>query len=182
MVIPTFATRRLILREITTNDYENYGKHFIDYEVVRWLASVVPWPYPKNGVQYYIEHEIVPHLGKSKWLWGIFLKTSPDELIGAIELRRAGTPDNRGFWLGKKFWRQGIMSEALTPITDYAFNTLAFEKLILTNAVSNHASHQIKNKMGAQLLYTESGEFVDPMLNQREIWELSKDGWQQYKG
>ena len=133
MVIPTFATRRLILREITTNDYENYGKHFIDYEVVRWLASVVPWPYPKNGVQYYIEHEIVPHLGKSKWLWGIFLKTSPDELIGAIELRRAGTPDNRGYWLGKKFWRQGIMSEALTPITDYAFNTLAFEKLIPPN-------------------------------------------------
>ena len=36
--------------------------------------------------------------------------------------------------------------------------------------------------MGTQLLYTESGEFVDPILNQREIWELSKDGWQQYKG
>lgn len=74
------------------------------------------------------------------------------------------------------------MSEALTPITDYAFTTLAFEKLILTNAVGNQASHQIKNKMGAHLLYIESGEFVDPILSQREIWELSKDGWQPYKG
>lgn len=63
--------------------------------------------------------------------WGMCLKSAPDELIGVTWLKRKGRPSNRGFWLGRKFWRQGIMTEALKPVTDYAFDVLGFEKLVL---------------------------------------------------
>lgn len=75
-------------------------------------------------------------------------------MIGAVELRRKGS-DNRGFWLGKIFWGQGIMTEALVPITNYGFDILGFEKMILTNAVENRSSHRIKEKSGARLLYID---------------------------
>lgn len=181
MLIPTFTTNRLILKEITHNDYGSYTEHFVDYEVMRHLAAVIPWPYPEHGVRDYIEQDINPYLGKNKWLWGIFLKGFPSELIGAIELRLIGNPDNRGFWLGRKFWGQGIMSEALIPITDYTFSTLGFQELILTNAVGNQASHKIKLKMGAHLLYTESAKFVDPKIDLREVWGFSKDNWKKFQ-
>ena len=48
----------------------------------------------------------------------MFLKTNPNELIGAVDLYRDGKPENRGFWLGKPFWKQGIMTEAVTVIMD----------------------------------------------------------------
>lgn len=73
------------------------------------------------------------------------------------------------------------MSEALIPITDYAFSTLGFQELILTNAVGNQASHKIKLKMGAHLLRTESAKFVDPKIDLREVWCFSKDDWKKFQ-
>ncbi len=178
MNLPTFTTSRLILRAINENDYSSYEKYFNDYDVIRFLVKTVPWPYPKNGVKDYIEQQIFPYLGNDRWLWGIFLKALPHELIGAIELRRIANPDNRGFWLGKHFWGKGIMTEALAPITEYAFDILGFEKMIFTNAVGNRASRRLKEKMSARFLYREAAEFVDPSLKEHEVWELSKKDWQ----
>lgn len=177
MKIPTFTTTRLVLKEITDNDFASYEKHFIDYEVIRYLTATIPWPYPNGGFKDYFERTIKPHLGKDKWLWGIFLKSSPHELIGAIELRRKEEPDNRGFWLGRHFWGRGIMTEALVPITNYAFNALNFDKLTLTNATGNHSSHRIKEKTGARFLYNKPAEFVDPEFKEHEVWELTKKSW-----
>ena len=38
------------------------------------------------------------------------------------------------------------MTEAVKPITDYAFDVLGFEKLVLANAVGNSASRRMKWK------------------------------------
>ena len=40
--LPIFTTERLILREVTEADAPAYEKHFVDYEVISQLASVVP--------------------------------------------------------------------------------------------------------------------------------------------
>ena len=42
----TFETERLILKPITKQDIASYQKNFADYEVIRFLAATVPWPYP----------------------------------------------------------------------------------------------------------------------------------------
>ena len=181
MIIPEFETQRLILREITEADVPSYEKHFVDYEVISQLNDAVPWPYPKGGVLEYIRTQIIPHQGSDRWVWAISLKQFPDEVIGAIELRRKGEPDNRGFWLAKKNWGQGIMTEAVMPVLEYAFDSLGFEKLIFSNAVGNKRSHRIKEKTGATLLYTEPAKFVSPDYTEREIWELSKDKWRAFK-
>ncbi len=115
--VPIFQTERLILREITEGDVEAYQKYFVDYDVISHLSSAVPWPYPKDGIINYIHTEILAKQGIDDWFWGISLKDNPEELIGGISLWRKGIPENRGFWLGKKFWGKGIMTEAVIPIT-----------------------------------------------------------------
>ena len=174
---PTFRTKRLILREITEADALSYERNFATYDVIGQLAKAVPWPYPKGGILEYIRTEILPKQGKGKWVWGIALKDNPSNIIGTIDLWREGKPENRGFWLGKKFWGQGIMTEAVTPIMDYAFDALGFEKLTFANASGNSRSRRIKEKTGAKLIRMEPAEFVNPDYTQREVWELTKQEW-----
>ncbi len=76
----------------------------MDYEIIRFLSAKVPWPYPDNGVEDFFLNEILPNQGETRWVWGIFLKEAPNELIGAVDLWQHASPENRGFWLGKKFW------------------------------------------------------------------------------
>lgn len=177
MALPVFETERLILKEVTLEHAKDYQTHFNDYEVISQLAAQVPWPYPENGAQYFIENIILRNQGKDRWIWGIFLKTNPNELIGAIDLWRDGIPEHRGFWLGRKFWGQGLMTEAVAPITDYAFQKLGFEKLILSNAVGNTRSRRVKEKAGALLIGTRPTKFVDPKYQEAETWELTKENW-----
>ena len=178
MNFPTFTTERLILQEVTAEDIPAYQKHFVDYEVIRHLAATAPWPYPDDGVATFLSEFIFPNQGNNRWMWGIFLKTNPEELIGAIELWRPGKPENRGFWLGREYWNQGIMSEAVLPILDYAFTELGFEKLVFSNARGNLKSRRIKEKTGAKFLRTAPAEFVDKAYDEQELWELTREDWQ----
>jgi len=179
--LPIFETTRLILRDVTERDAPANERHFIDYEVIGTMSHIVPWPYPKKGVLEYIRAAVIPNQCKDQWVWGICLKSAPEEVIGAIWLKRKGTPSNRGFWLGKKFWRQGIMTEAVKPVMDYAFDVLGFEKLVLANAVGNPASRRFKDKSGAVFLRTEPAIYVNPRYTEREVWELTKDSWKAFK-
>lgn len=177
MDLPIFETKRLILKGITLADTDAYNKHFVDYEVIQHLSDQVPWPYPNDGVKLFIENFILPQQGKERWMWGIFLKTNPQELIGGVDLWKHGKPENRGFWLGKKFWGQGIMTEAVKPIMDYAFDVLGFEKMTLSNAVGNIRSRRVKEKTGAKLIGTKESKFVSSNYSESEIWEITKENW-----
>lgn len=177
MPIPEFTTKRLTLRGVRESDAPCYTEQFVDYEVIRNLSAVVPWPYPPDGVMEYIQRTILPNQGNNRWTWGIFLKERPERLIGAIELWRPGSPENRGFWLGRAYWGQGLMTEAVVPVMDYAFDTLGFDVLVFSNARGNSRSRRIKEKTGARLVRTEPAGFVDPAFKEREVWELSKAEW-----
>jgi RimJ/RimL family protein N-acetyltransferase len=92
MLIPIFETARLILRGVTAADAPAYEKHFVDWVVISHLGQVVPWPYPPGGVRTYIETAILPKQGKDKWVWGIFRKQDPMEIIGVVDLWRPHAP------------------------------------------------------------------------------------------
>lgn len=181
MQLPTFVTERLILRAVTEADASSYERHFVDYDVISQLAAGVPWPYPQGGVLSWIQTHILPNQGHHLWVWGLFLKEAPTVLIGCIELLRVGKPDNRGFWLGQPYWGQGLMTEAIVPITNYAFDHLGFTILVFANAVGNTRSRRVKEKTGARFVRTEPAQFVNAACREREIWELTRDDWSAFK-
>lgn len=176
-LIPSFNTERLHLRPLTISDIPAYEKHFIDYEVIRYLSSAVPWPYPAGGVEWFLKNLIIPNQGKDRWAWAINLRERPTELIGVIDLFRKGQPENRGFWLGRAFWGKGYMTEAIAPINQFAFETLGFDRLLFSNAVGNTRSRRIKEKTGARFVGYREAQFVDPAFKQAETWELTREAY-----
>jgi RimJ/RimL family protein N-acetyltransferase len=174
--IPVLLTRRLELRRVTEADIADYRRHFVDYEVIRHLAHVVPWPYPEDGVAVFVRETLALCDGKASWNWGLHLRDG-DEMIGVINLWRNGKPEHRGFWLGRAFWGQGYMTEAVAAVNDFAFDTAGFEELVFANALGNERSRNVKLRTGATLIGVEPAKFVDPAYAHHEIWKLTRAEW-----
>lgn len=177
MFLPTFHTDRLILKPVSILDYQSYQKYFANYNIIGHLSNRVPWPYPDNGAYVYLSKFVVPNQGKDFWMWGIFLKTNPSELIGAVDFYGGRHLNNRSFWLGEIFWGQGLMTEVIVPLTDYAFNALGFSELQLSNALGNERSRAIKLKQGAKFLGITDCAHVNPLFTKSERWLLLKYDW-----
>jgi RimJ/RimL family protein N-acetyltransferase len=92
----------------------------------------------------------------------------------------SGGDDNRGFWLGRQWQGQGLMTEACVAVTDFWFETLRFPVLRVTKAVANAASRRISEKQKMRLVGTEERDYVSGRL-QAEIWEITVDEWRSHR-
>jgi RimJ/RimL family protein N-acetyltransferase len=169
-------TRRLILRPLEIQDAPQIQALLPHWEIVRYLGSTFPWPYPPDGALTYIRDVALPAMGRTEcWIWTLRLKTSPAQIIGAITLRKS-EDKNRGFWLGLPWQRQGLMSEASQAVTDYWFDVLGFAVLRVPKAIANEASRRISVNSGMRVIATFERDFVGGRFA-AELWEITADEW-----
>ena len=169
-------TSRLFLRPLEIADAQQAQLLFPHWEIVRFLANVVPWPYPPNGAYTYYRDSVLPAMERGEsWHWTLRLKTQPDKMIGSIALMK-GEKNNRGFWLGLPWQRQGLMTEACEAATDFWFNTLKFPVLRAPKAVVNVASRRISEKSSMRIVAREERDYVSGRLP-TEIWEITAEEW-----
>jgi RimJ/RimL family protein N-acetyltransferase len=175
-MIPTLETRRLWLRPLELADAEQTQRIFPEWEVVRYLAARVPWPYPPDGATTFYRDVALPAMERGEaWHWSLRLKENPEQVIGNITLRR-GDDKNRGFWLGLPWQGQGLMSEAAAAVTDYWFDVLKFPRMRVPKAANNLASRRISEKQGMRLVGTTEQDYVCGRLT-AEIWEITAEEW-----
>ena len=174
--IPDLTTPRLILRPIVLADAEAIQRLFPRIEVVRFLSSRVPWPYPADGALRFIRDVVLPGMASgNQWHWSIRPLSSPEQLIGSINLRES--PDeNRGFWLDPAWQRRGLMTEASDAVTDYWFGPLQRPVLRVAKAIDNNASRRISEVAGMRIIVTEQRDYVTGRLPS-EIWEMTSEEW-----
>lgn len=179
-MVPTLETPRLVLRPLELADAEHVQILFPHWEIVRYLRKIVPWPYPPDGAHTWYRDFALPAMERGEeWHWTLRPKDSPTCMIGSISLMRQEN-DNRGFWLGLPWQRQGFMTEACEAVTDYWFDVLKFSVLRVPKAVPNIASRRISEKTGMRIVATEEREYVSGSF-QSEIWEITAEEWQARK-
>lgn len=177
---PTLETPRLILRPLELSDAAQTQLLFPHWEIVRYLRKIVPWPYPSDGAYTYYRDVVLPGVTRGgEWAWTLRLKSAPDQLIGAISLFRSET-DNRGFWLGLPWHRQGLMTEACDAVTDHWFEVLKFQVLRVPKAIANAGSRRISENQGMRVIGREDRDYVSGRLPS-EIWEITAEEWRQRK-
>ena len=154
-------------------------RHFNNWNIVKNLASVVPWPYPDDGAETFIKQQLEKiAAGEEIYQWVLVLRSGDGEAIGNIRfIPRADNPKgNRGFWLAEPYWNQGLMTEAIAAVNDFAFQTLGIESFHVCNAASNAASRRVKQKTGAEFV----GYIELPHHNgqsQAERWIVRRESW-----
>jgi ribosomal-protein-alanine N-acetyltransferase len=175
---PVLETARLVLRPIEMGDVEQIQALFPQWEIVRYLANVVPWPYPADGALTHYRDVALPAIERGElWAWNLRLKNAPDKIIGSISLQK-NDDNNRGFWILPEFRRQGLMTEAVNAVTDLWFDVLGFPVLRLPKAAENAGSRRISEKCGMRIVATEERDYVSGRYF-TEVWEITAAEWRQ---
>ena len=82
---PKLYTSRLILTPLQMTDAAAIQQLFPQWEVVRYLDSRVPWPYPQDGALVYVRDVALPAMARGQeWHWMIRTRAQPERSIGSI--------------------------------------------------------------------------------------------------
>jgi [ribosomal protein S5]-alanine N-acetyltransferase len=179
-MVPEAETERLLLRPIALDDAAQIQKIFPHWEIVRYLDTRVPWPYPADGARQFIENVALPAVaGGDTWNWTLRLKSEPDRIIGNLELRR-GAEDHRGFWIGLPWQNAGLITEACAWANDFWFDALGYPLMRVSKAVENRASRRVSEKLGMRLVGIKEKNYVCGRLPSG-VWEITAGEWRAWK-
>lgn len=152
MITPKLETNRLILREIHLDDTEEIFNCWMQDEDV---SKYMWWKASKdiNETKDFVEFEL-GNLENEKWnRWMIVLK-STNEIIGTCLLF---FNDDEEHWdisynLGKKFWGNGYVTEAMECVLKYAEEVMKIKEISTSYAVDNKVSGHVLQKLGFQII------------------------------
>lgn len=146
----TLESDRLILRRFRIEDaqamFENWAN---DPEVTKYLS----WP-PHDNIEASknILEDWISHYGEDDfYTWAITLKENGDAPIGSISVVQK---DDRikqvhiGYCIGKKWWKQGITSEALKLLISFFFNEVKVNRVELRHDPNNPNSGKVMLSCG----------------------------------
>jgi len=144
------STSRLLLRPLQLADADRMFLGWAtDMEVVKYLSwkPHLSVDETKRIISYWMSNYPDPKF----YIWGIQVKQGP--LIGTISIHSIHDGFERGevgYALAKPYWNQGYATEALQAIVDYAFDTVAFNRLEAHHSIYNPASGAVLIKAGFQ--------------------------------
>ena len=149
-------TKRLFLRRFVVEDakamFENWAS---DSENVRYVT----WdPHPNPQVtQASIERWLLHYQEENTYKWAICKKEDPKQVIGDISVV-SQDPQKEicegGYILGKNFWGQGIMTEALKAVLHFLLLEVGFKEVQAKYVSLNPASGRVMEKAGMHYLTT----------------------------
>ncbi len=142
-------TERLILRPPNHADARAIAKNINDKDILRMTASL-PMPYFNLCADFWISQALANRRRGISYAY--VLENANNELIGVVEL--FSNQDNEweiGYWLAKRFWGQGLMSEAVKAILKENMNCLQADKIRADTFADNPASARLLAKMGFEV-------------------------------
>lgn len=144
-MIKTLETPRLQLRKMTIADSTEVFENWTNSEVV---ARYLTWA-PHSSIEITEEYLSFEEKNRREG-WGIVLKET-NQLIGNIAVvddKVKIKTKAMGYVLGEQFWNNGYMSEALTRVIDFLFETTDVNRIEAEHDVSNPGSGRVMEKSG----------------------------------
>ena len=143
-------TDRLILRRFELSDaqamFDNWAS---DDEVTKYLT----WPSYTDvaAVEQKLEQWVSRYTDADRYHWAIILKENgpqPIGSIGACHWHENGDTPEIGYCMGRRWWRRGIMTEALGAVLDFLFERVGVEQIVALHDTNNPHSGGVMRKCG----------------------------------
>ncbi len=176
-------TKRLILRHWVKEDAEDL------YELAKdpAVGPIAGWP-PHQSLEESLN--VIENVFNKKEAYAICLKDS-NRPIGAIELKLKGCSDffdedndeecELGYWLGKPYWGNGYMSEAVREILRHGFEDLGMKKIWCGYYDGNERSGRVQERAGFRYQWTTQDVDV-PLMNEKRVGHvnlMTKEEWEE---
>lgn len=135
-------TRRLILRLMEADDGGELASLFEgDWEAIKQTGRM-PWPPTENAMRDWI----TLHLAPQSFGFAV-TRTEDGKLLGTAGFGGDSASAELGYALGRAYWGQGIATEAVLALIDFA-RSLGLKALDAYSFPDNPASAQVLEKAG----------------------------------
>jgi RimJ/RimL family protein N-acetyltransferase len=115
------------------------------------------------------------------------------DFVGLMMLPPAHGPDqpddpgvaDLGYRIMRRYWRQGLATEASRALLRHAFITVGVRRVIAQTMAVNAASRGVMTAVGMSYVSTFFGEWEDPLPGAEEgevEYELTRDAWLRGRG
>ena len=141
--LPRLATRRLVLRAPALADADAIADSLADYAVASMLARV-PSPYLRQDAVDWLE-TMPEGIGEGGFAFAVTVAEVP---VGIVGFDRRDTGLQLGYWLDRRHWRRGIMSEAVSAALSWYFEREPDAVLSSGVFTDNRGSLALQNKLG----------------------------------
>ena len=182
---PTLTTARLLLDQPTASDVDLVAEYCADPLFEQLMET--PWPYERRHAEWFI-HEHVPvgwETGR-EFTWAV-RAAAGTPILGMIGVRVHELPGEAdvGYWLGAPHRGQGLMTEALRAVDDWAFAG-GTSRMQWWCVAGNLASAAVARKAGFRFAGVETEAHPARDGSPRETWRAEllaaddrtpKDGW-----
>ncbi|HYF06877.1 MAG TPA: bifunctional GNAT family N-acetyltransferase/(deoxy)nucleoside triphosphate pyrophosphohydrolase [Acetobacteraceae bacterium] len=162
---PAFApltTERFTLRPLRPEDAPALHRLVNDWEVAKNLARV-PFPYPRALADEWIASTVERIAAGEAYHLAIVRREDERVLIGCIGLRLS--PKERsgelGYWIGRRFWGQGIAAEVAGRFVRWALANLDMDRIVANALTDNARSAAVLRRVG----FREEGRGEEPSLS-----------------
>ncbi len=143
-------TKKFILRPFKKSDVYSLQKNINDKAVVKYTMRI-PYPYKLKHATEWVQKNINMQKKKIKTsiCWAI---DNNDEIIGVISLESIEKHKAElGYWLAKRYWNKGFMSQAVGIVTKIGLNKLKLIRIYAPVHINNKASCKVLKKNGYKL-------------------------------
>lgn len=150
--MPEIAGERIIIRKLVLSDVKDIYQNIRDREIVKWTLRI-PYPYRKEDAVGFVRKTRYSIRKGKDYVFGIALK-GKNKVIGIIELAKINYSDGNaeiGYWLGRRFWNRGIMTDAVKSILKFGFRRLNLHRINAALFEENIASRRVLEKSGFKL-------------------------------
>jgi RimJ/RimL family protein N-acetyltransferase len=135
-----------LIRNWRRDDAASVARYANNRKIWINLRDAFPHPYGLEDAEFFIAHVLDSDPQT------VFAIATPSQAIGSIGLMM-GRDVHRytaeiGYWLAEPFWGRGIMTRAVTSLTDYGIREWSLQRIYAEPYVSNHASVRVLEKAG----------------------------------
>ncbi len=172
-------TERLILRPWQENDAEALFKYARDPDI----GPIAGWP-PHTSVEN--SCEIIRTVFAAPETYAVVLKQTGEPIgccgiMFADSLHSADMKDGEaeiGYWIGKPYWGQGLIPEAVKALLTRCFNELKLDAVWCGYYDGNTKSKRVCEKCGFKYHHTNS-EVISPLGEKRteHFYNMAKEDY-----
>ena len=167
------TTERLILREMTYDDFDALYKVLGDSDIMRHYQHT----FDEKRVRFWIDRNIERYRVLGFGLWAVTLK-STGEMIGDCGLTMQNVNGfirpEIGYHIARVHQRKGYASEAARSVLDYSFKNTLFCVICSYMKKDNLASSATAKSVGMKF----ESEFTDKDGELCAVYSISRDEWE----
>ena len=162
-VFMILQTDRLILREMTQNDYSDLCE-ILQNEKVMYAYEHA---FSDTEVKEWFERQLARYKKYGFGLWAAVLKEN-GKMIGNIGLTMQKFGDERvleiGYLLNENYWHKGFATEAAIACKNFAFDIIGVDKVYSIIRQNNLSSQAIAKRNGMTIVGEEIKHYYNMVL------------------